>query len=301
MSDDPTSRLREKTMQIAALNQRLETLQLQLSGSVKRASQLNQQVQQLEQAISQKDSEIMQLKEELRKAQGALRAMGEEVRDMRADQPTAGAPVRRVDPAVAEAQEQLGIARRRVRDLEDHLAKMSAAAMDVISGKEQSVEALKTVLLEHGSPRYRILGLVLQKRKIKIDDLAAMLNMGTAEIRGIIDKMQTEGELELGQNNVVMPAKKYREAQIPVEKWEQSPPDKIFDDLEQIVGRTEGHESVAKALETAVDILEQKLARGGALIFEMRRMAGSWKSSAGDVQELQYKIRQWKSRAQSMS
>lgn len=300
MSDDINTRLREKTMQIAALNQRLETMQAQLSGSVRRASQLNQQLQTLEQSVKEKDSEIQQLKTELQKAQGALRAMGQEVRDMRSDQPTTGAPVVSGLPQSGETQHQLDLAQAQVRQLKEDLAKLSAASMDAITGKEQAIEGLRKALLAHGDTRYRILGIVLQKRKVTIEDLAAMLATSVAEIKSIIDKLQVEDEVELGPNNVVIPAKKYREAQIPIEQWQRASPDTIFDDLDQIVERTEGHENIAKALETAVDILEQKLARGGALIFEMRRTANAWNSKPGDIQDLQYKIRQWKSRAQAM-
>ncbi|RLI49811.1 MAG: hypothetical protein DRO73_05225 [Candidatus Thorarchaeota archaeon] len=300
MSDDMMTRLREKTMQIAALNQRIETLQVQLSGSVKRANKLSQQVHELEEVIEQKNAEIQSLREELRRMQGALQAMGQHVQDMRSDQ-----PVVRASPGFAhdcsQLQTEIDKAHADIRELKGRIERLSAAAMDVVTGKEQAVDALKKALMEAGDPRFRILAIVLQKRRAKVEDLAAMLVADISAVMEAVDKLQAEGEVEVDQNGVVIPAKKYREAQVPVEKWQHSPPEQIFDELEKIVARAEGHENVSKALEAAVDILEQKLARGGALIFEMRRTANTWRSSQGDLEDLQYKIRQWKARAQALA
>ena len=87
---------------------------------------------------------------------------------------------------------------------------------------------------------------------------------------------------------------------MPVEEWRNLDPSAIFDSLEGIVGKTEGGEGIVTAIEAAVDILEQKISRGGTLVFEMRRTANAWKKEEGNVQELQYKIREWKARAQSL-
>ena len=57
---------------------------------------------------------------------------------------------------------------------------------------------------------------------------------------------------------------------------------------------------MVNAIETAVEMIEQKLARSGALIFQMRRTADSWKKQAGNVEELQYTIKDWKGRAQAL-
>jgi hypothetical protein len=77
-------------------------------------------------------------------------------------------------------------------------------------------------------------------------------------------------------------------------------PDAIFARLEEFIGKTDEQRSIVNALEVAVEILEQKLARGGAMIFQMRRTADSWRKQAGDREELQYTIREWRGRAQAM-
>ncbi len=77
-------------------------------------------------------------------------------------------------------------------------------------------------------------------------------------------------------------------------------PDAVFAELEEFIGKTDDTSSIVNALETAVEILEQKLARGGALVFQMRRTADSWKKQEGNLEKLQYSIKDWRSRAQAM-
>ncbi|MHA3964371.1 MAG: hypothetical protein AM325_012630, partial [Candidatus Thorarchaeota archaeon SMTZ1-45] len=108
------------------------------------------------------------------------------------------------------------------------------------------------------------------------------------------------GEVEVKDGSIVLPAKKYREIQVPREEWFAMEPDAIFESLEEFLIKTDDQESIVNALETAVEILEQKLARGGALVFQMRRTADSWKKQIGSVEELRYMIRDWRGRANSM-
>ena len=67
------------------------------------------------------------------------------------------------------------------------------------------------------------------------------------------------------------------------------------------VEKAEGKDPIIEALESAVDILEQKLSRGGAMIFQLRRTASDWKRQEGNVEELRYTIKDWKSRAEALS
>ncbi len=300
MSDEINTRLREKTMQIAALNQRLEVLQAQLSGSVRRATQLSQRVEELEAQLREREEEILRLKDELKRSQNAMRAMGAAMRESQQGGVTAEAavPVAREDSK--QLREQLDLANAKLRLLEGNLSRLSAAAMAVILGTEGAVDVLKSVLAEAGDSKHRVLVHVMRHHKMKLDDLAALLVSDKSAVRETVERLVAEGELEMAPGDVVQLAKKYREAQVPTERWQAASPEEIFDDLEKIVSRTDDSESVARALETAVDLLEQKMARGGALIFQMRRTASSWKSSPGSTEDLRYKIKEWKSRAAAL-
>ncbi len=299
MSDDVSTRLREKTMQIAALNQRLEVLQTQLSGSVRRATQLAHQVEQLEAQLKEREEEIARLKDELKRSQAAMKAMGAAMKESQQGGPVAGAaPRAREDPA--QLRSQLDKTAARMRLVEGNLSRLSAAALNVVMGVEGAVEGLRKTLAEAGDTKSRVLVLVLRHGKIRLDDLAASLLIDRSVVKETVERLVAEGELEVGPGDVVMPAKKHREAQVPVERWMRASPAEIFDELEKIVSRTDDAESIARALETAVDLLEQKIARGGVLIFQMRRTASSWKSSPGSTEDLRYKIKEWKSKAAAL-
>ncbi len=297
---DPNDRLREKTVMIAALNQKLETLQAQLSGAQKRSLQLGEKVSQLESDVSKRDYEIQSLKADLSRTQGALETVGKEMREIKSGHTQSLSRAKPQQDSVVSKEELLK-AERKIATLKADIKLLSEAATEVLLGDDEAMENLREVVRKVGDPRYRIINLVLEKRSVKIDELASILVMDISEIREITDMLQTEGEIMFKDESTVIPAKKYREVKIPLDDWRRWDPFQIFESLEEIIEKAEGNETIVEALENAVDIIEQKLARGGALIFQMRKTAGFWKRQAGDTQELLYTIKDWKSRALQLS
>ena len=299
MSDDINERLRDKTMQIVALNQKLEALQAQLGGSQRRANQLGEQVTQLETMIAQKDSEIQMLSSELSKTKGALDVVGKEVQGMKAEQTQ---QLLKKAPGSDEysMKEELALSEQRVARLQEDLKRFSQIATLVLNEEEGALEELREVLLEVGDPKYRILNMVLNRKSIRIDDIASTLVIEVSKAVEILDGLQIAGEVEIKDGTTVIPAKKYRELVVPRDAWAAMDPDAIFVGLEEFLGKTDDQVSIANALDTAVEILEQKLARGGALVFQMRRTVDSWRKQAGNIEELQYTVKDWRARASSM-
>jgi hypothetical protein len=299
MSDDINERLRDKTMQIVTLNQKLEALQVQLGGSQKRANQLGDHVSQLEAMIAQKDSEIQMLTSELSKTKGVLDVVGKEVQGMKAEQ---------MQQLLKKApgsdgytlKEELTLAEQRVGRLQEDLKRFSQVATLVLNEEDGALEKLREVLLEVGDPKYRILNMVLNRKSIRIDEIASTLIINVSKALEIVDTLQVAGDIEIRDGTTVIPGKKYRELIVPRDVWVTMDPDAIFASLLEFLGKTDDQGSIAKALETAVEILEQKLARGGALVFQMRRTADSWSKQKGNIEELQYTIKDWRGRANSL-
>ncbi len=292
---DLNEKLRDKTMQIAQLNQKMQSLEAQLSGSYGRANELKTRVASLESDVVSRDSEIQMLRGEIQKYKGALDSVGREVQTMKAEQTQV---LSRKQPGGDEysLKQQLVDSERLIEALQRDLRTLSAAASAVINNEPDATEKLREIVMEIGDPKYRILSLVLQRRHVRLDEIAAILVTDMSEAITLCESLQNEGELEIREGTTVIPAKKYRVIEAPVEEWKVSQPSQIFDSLESIVERTEGGESVARALESAAEILEQKLSRGGSLMFEMRRTSSIWNKQEGDKEELKYKIREWKSR-----
>lgn len=297
MSDE---RMREKTMQIMALNQKLEALQAQLTGSQRRCTQLGERVEELESALTQKTSEIQLLTTELSRAKGALDSMGKQMQGIRAEQSQMIAKKSpQTDTSLLE--EELDVAQRTIVRLREDLGQFSAAANSVLNEEDNAIKSLRQVLLEFGDPKFRILNLVLTNKSVRVDELASTFLMDVPQVMEIIDGLQAAEEVELHDGRTVIPAKKYREITIPVEQWKALDPIDVFSGLEEFVGKTDDTGTISRGIDTAVEILEQKLARSGALMFQMRRTADTWRRQSGSTEELQYTIREWKARAQNLS
>ena len=296
---DSNERIRDQMMTIHSLNQKIDVLQAQLGRAQKRAHQLEEQIAQLEQVITQKDAEIQALNSDVQRYSGALDSMGHEIQGLRAEQTQQHAMAVPVQDD-QKLGEQLAAAQQVIQKQKKNLMSFSQVATAVLNSEDNALEELQRVLLEAGDQRFRVLNLVLTKRSVRIEEIASILVVDVSKAMEIADTLQAAGEVEIRDGSTIIPARKYREVKVSVEEWKNLDPLAIFDSLEGIIGRTEDCESIVSAIEAAVDILEQKMTRGGTLVFEMRRTANSWKKRAGDVQELQYKIREWKARAQSL-
>ncbi len=299
MSDDVNERLRDKTMQIVSLNQKMEALQAQLSGSQRRANQLGTQMTELETTLTQKDSDIQMLQTQLSMTKGALDTVGKEMQGIKAEQ-TQLLAKKKPEAVGASMQDELTLAEMTITRLREDLKQFSHASTAVLNQDEGALDQLKTVLLEVGDPKYRILNMVLNKKHVRMEEIATSLVINMAEALEHVDALQASGEIQVRDGNTVLPAQKYLELRVPKDQWSSMEPADIFQELEEFVMKTDDTSSIVSALETAVEIIEQKLARSGSLIFQMRRTADSWKKQAGNIEELQYTVKDWKSRAQAL-
>jgi len=300
MSDDVNVRLRDKTIQIVSLNQKLEALQAQLSGSQKRANQLGTQMTELESTLVQKDSEIEMLQTQLSRTKGALDSVGKEIQGIKAEQIQILSK-KKPETVGASVKDELSRAEMIIERLREDLKQFSHVATAVLNQEEGSLEGIRKVLLEVGDPKYRILNMVLNKKSIRMEEIAASLVIDMSEALKHVDALQAAGEVQIRDGNTVLPAQKYLELKVPKDQWLSMEASEIFQALEEFIEKTDDTSSVVNALEIAVEIIEQKLARGGSLIFQMRKNADAWKKQAGTIEDLKYTIKDWKSRAQALS
>lgn len=299
MSGDVNERLRDKTMQIVSLNQKLEALQAQLSGSQRRANELGAKMIELESVLTQKDSEIQMLKTQLSTTKGALDTVGREMQGIKTEQ-TQLLAKKKPESVGVSLKDELTLAEMTIGRLKEDLKQFSHAATAVLNQEEGALDNLKEVLLEVGDPKYRILNMVLAKKSIRMEEIASSLVIDMNEALEHVNALQAAGEIQIRDGNTVLPAQKYLELKVPKDMWMSMNPTDIFQELEDFIGKTDDTASIVDAIETAVEIIEQKLARSGALIFQMRRTADSWKKQAGNIQDLQYTIKDWKGRAQAL-
>lgn len=299
MSDEVNERLRDKTMQIVSLNQKMEALQAQLSGSQRRANEVGTKLTELESSLTQKDSEIQMLQTQLSTTKGALDTVSKEMQGIKAEQ-TQLLAKKKPESVGASLQDEITIAEMTIGRLREDLKQFSHAATAVLNQEEGALDKMKEVLLEVGDPKYRILNMVLTRKSIRMEEIATSLVIKMTEAIKYADDLQAAGEIQIRDGNMILPAQKYLELKVPKDDWMSMEPADIFQELENFVVKTDDTSSIVDAMETAVEIIEQKLARGGSLIFQMRRTADAWKKQAGNVEELQYTIKDWKGRAQAL-
>ncbi len=299
MSEDINQRLREKTVQIASLNQKVDALQAQLNGSQKRTNQLGTQVTELEASLAERESQIKMLESQLAKTKGALETVGKEMQGIKSEQIHLLAK-KQPQSESQTLRNNLAHAEMTIEKLREDLKILSQAATSVLNQGEGAQEKLRQVLSEYGDQKYRILNMVLNRKTVRLEEIASSLVLDMTQALKYCEALQTDGEVEIREGHTVIPAVKYREVIVPRDKWIQLDPPQVFEELEELLQKTDDNKSIVLAIETAVEVLEQKLARGGALIFQMMRTADSWKKHSGSVEELQYTIREWKARAQAL-
>jgi len=299
MAEDINQRLREKTVQIAAFNQKIDALQAQLSGSQKRANQLGTQVAELEASLAERDSQIKMLESQLAKTKEALETVGKEIQGIKSGQMQILAK-KQPQSESSTLKDNFALAEASIEKLREDLTAFSQAATSVLNHEDGAHEKLKQVLLEFGDPKYRILNMVQNRKSMLLEEVASSLALDMTTAQEYVRALQTEGKVEIKDGRTIQPAAKYKEVSVPRDEWLQLDPSEVFERLEDFLQKTDDTKSIILAVETAVEVLEQKLARGGALIFQMRRTADSWKKHSGSVEELQYTIREWKARAQAL-
>jgi len=299
MSEDINQRIREKTVQIASLNQKVDALQAQLNGSQKRANQLGSQVAGLEASLAERDSQIRMLESQLAKTKGALETVGKEMQGIKSEQIQILAK-KQPQSENSSLKENLALAEMNIEKLTEDLRSVSQAATSVLNQEDGAYEKLRQVLLESGDPKYRILSMVQNRKAVLLEEVASSLGLDMMQAQDYIEALQAEGEVEIRDSHTIRQAAKYREVIMPRDEWLQLDPSEVFERLEAFLQKTDDSRNIVLAIETVVEVLEQKLARGGALIFQMRRTADSWKKHSGSVEELQYMIREWNARAQAL-
>jgi chromosome segregation ATPase len=277
----------------------MEALQAQLSGAQRRANELGTKVMELESSLTQKDSEIQMLQTQLSNTKGVLDTVGKEMQGMKAEQSQLLAK-KRPESVGASLKDELTLAEMTIGRLREDLKQFSHVATAVLSQEEGALDKLKEVLLEVGDPKYRILNIVLTKKSVRMDEIASILVIDMTEALKHVEALQSAGEVQIRDGSTILPAQKYLELKVPKDVWLSMEPIDVFQELEEFVGKTDDTASIVDAMETAIEIIEQKLARSGALIFQMRRTADAWKKHAGNIEELTYTIKDWKGRARAL-
>lgn len=289
---DMDKHLKSQRMASLANDQRVDSLQAQLEGAQKRARELKERVIELEGIIKSKDDEIQIFRSEINKQRCALEQASKELKEIKGEKMPSYIIEKRNEPDIYkhEKTEQL------LHDTREKLKRLSKVVTESINSDTVSVNMIRDAVIEHGDLQYRVLNIIIEKKSVKLDEIASITTTDNREIYEIIDNLSNLGEVEIRDSNTVVIAEKYHKSVINTDNWKDMKISDIFDSLQELIRMSESNKEIANAIEKVVDIVEQTASGAGALVFEMRKTSGIWKNKFGDVEDLIYKIKEWKSR-----
>jgi chromosome segregation ATPase len=186
MSDEVHERLKEKTLQIAQLQHQLGVLQAQLEGTQRRAGETSTKIVALESLMAEKDSENHMLRTELGRTKGALDTMGKEIQGIRAEQTQQMARAKPTGDDYS-LKEQLSGALRQIELLKEDIKSLSEAASALLKDEPGARDHLRDAVMLVGDPRFKILNTVLEKRTVRIEELASSLLIDVTQALAIVD------------------------------------------------------------------------------------------------------------------
>jgi len=155
-------------------------------------------------------------------------------------------------------------------------------------------EKLRDFLLREGSLKYRVLLLVTERGSIEVSELIRLTGFDQSTVKKAIDVLSEEHTVEVhGSLVTVRGAFKLP----PVEEWRGMTVDKVFDEVEKYCILVKTPDLIAQALQALKDDVEEKVRTRGTFVFDIGKEIQQWKKGAGNLQGLQFKLRDWKTRA----
>ena len=155
-------------------------------------------------------------------------------------------------------------------------------------------ENLRAFLLKEGSSKYRVLLLVAEKGSIELSELGRMTGLDQPVIGKAIEMLAEEHAVEVhGSMITIRGAFKPP----PTEEWRRMSIDKVFDEVEKYCLLVKSPDLISQALQSLKDNVEEKVRTRGTFVFDIGKEIQQWKKGIGNLQDLQFKLRDWKSRA----
>jgi hypothetical protein len=155
-------------------------------------------------------------------------------------------------------------------------------------------EKAREFIMSQGSMTHRVLLLVTERGSMDGNELVRLTGLDQMTINRAIEILLRERALEIHGSLLTVPGA----LKLPdVEEWRRIPLDKLFDEVEHYCTTVKTPELVSQALQALKDGVEQKVRIRGTLVFEIGKEVQQWKRGIGNIQDLRFKINEWKQRA----
>jgi hypothetical protein len=155
-------------------------------------------------------------------------------------------------------------------------------------------ESIRVFLLKEGSSKYRVLLLITEKGSIEMSELSKVTGLDETVLRKTLEILAEEHAVEVhGSLITIRGAFKAP----PADEWRRMTIDKVFDEVEKYCLLVKNPELISQALQSLKDNVEEKVRTRGTFVFDIGKEIQQWKKGVGNLQDLQFKLRDWKSRA----
>ncbi|WXG42533.1 MAG: hypothetical protein WED04_00240 [Promethearchaeati archaeon SRVP18_Atabeyarchaeia-1] len=149
-------------------------------------------------------------------------------------------------------------------------------------------------ILRNGSIKHRALLILTERGSMDVNELARLAGLDLITINKAIEILLREGAVQIRGSLLAIPGA----LKMPdIEAWRALPTDKIFDEVEHYISLVRTPELVSQAIQALKELVEQRAKGGGTLVFEIGKEVQQWKRGFGNLQDLRYKISEWKQRA----
>jgi len=155
-------------------------------------------------------------------------------------------------------------------------------------------EKLRDFLLREGSLKYRVLLLVTERGSIEVSELIRLTGFDQSTMKKAIDILSEEHTVEV-HGSLVTVRGAFKPP--PVQEWRGMTIDKIFDEVEKYCILVKTPDLITQALQALKDNVEEKVRTRGTFVFDIGKEIQQWKKDVGNLRELQFKLRDWKSRS----
>jgi uncharacterized protein YukE len=159
---------------------------------------------------------------------------------------------------------------------------------------EPNIKAtIRDFILKQGSVKYRILLLLSEKGAMQTNEIAKIAGLDLLTMRQVIENLSEEHSIEVHGSLLTTPGMLRPP---PAEKWRTLNINNLFDEVDEYLSFHRNSEIVAQTLQTLKDNIEQKVRIRGTYIFEIGKEIQEWRRGTGNLEQLRYKLRDWKSK-----
>ena len=241
------------------------------------------------------------LLQERNRAMGELSSLGEALADCQRRRLELESSLKRIrdtelSPEFAEVESnKLQGLEHDVEFLSKANARIESLLFKFILQEPQAVEKAREYFVKEGSLNYRVLLLVIDRGSTDINGLARATGLNQSTLNQVIDSLIREHAIEMRGTILSAPGA----LRLPdTETWKRIPIEQVFEEVQKYVAAVRNPELVVQALQGLKDEVESKVRTRGIITFELGKEIQAWKRGTGSQQDLQFKIRDWKTRSQ---